>query len=772
MAGFALRGRSPLLRALVYRTTLVSLAATALFSVGLAGRLPTVWHLALPLPEVTKAQPVLPRMSVPFPDLSVDFLPHADRIPLSLARLLLREPLQSLSTAGAATPAPDHKRFSSDTNVSEKGRGGARSAQHASTAPAANATPEPVLAPVSPNVPARTNIARNTVAILVGAWSVLTVASLLWLLCGYMAMRRLRGGSLPVTEGAAAEILQAQCRLRGLTAPLLLANAKVTSPCLVGWRHPAILLPASYSTDFDTPALRAILAHELMHLERQDCLWTLLTRLICALFWVQPLLWALVRQLEQANEEICDLAAIEANGSPRAYADCLLTLAERRAQRGSLRVFGVGVMPFRSSLGRRVRAILAASPGRARLGALSASQRIGIALFALCVTVSSLLLVSANAAPQQKPTPTQEAKPADTIVIEPTASPKKSPAARTNSPGARSKTARQSDAEELAARKAQEEASRKEKLAQKEAARSAEQAHASAVRRANQAADEAARTVNQAREAALRRTKQMAAEANRRATLAQRDAEWANQKAELQLLQQERMRMVEAQRLLQEDQLLKRQADLQAQLENGRLKYTSKHPRMQELQARLDALNRQLDRNRRALDAYVLASSNKRRTQQYEKARSSHSVYLQLLAQRDALENQIKALQYRKMPKNPNAASEQAILKTLLAQRAALDAQLNRTQVGITAHEKLSDLLLREQARKNADLYASLLANLQTKRDELAKQLADAKSAKASDAEVQKLEAQLGLLDSLISEYKQKLPGNSERANLGLGGRF
>ena len=105
-------------------------------------------------------------------------------------------------------------------------------------------------------------------------------------------------------------------------------------------------------------ALRAILAHELAHLARRDNAWTLAARLLCALLWPQPLLWVLCRRLEQIGEEACDQAVLAQDCPPRAYADCLLTLAERHPLGRRERALGAGVAPFRSSLGRRIGRIL------------------------------------------------------------------------------------------------------------------------------------------------------------------------------------------------------------------------------------------------------------------------------------------------------------------------------------------------------------------------------------------------------------------------------
>src|SRR5260370_27889193 len=131
-----------------------------------------------------------------------------------------------------------------------------------------------------------------------GRASLLLLASLLF--C-HLWVETLRRGSVPVRDGDAAAVLQALCGSMRVRAPLLLASARVRSPFLTGLWRPAILLPAAYESEFDGPALRALLIHELTHLARWGCAWHLLARCACAALWAQPLLLLLSLPLRQAG---------------------------------------------------------------------------------------------------------------------------------------------------------------------------------------------------------------------------------------------------------------------------------------------------------------------------------------------------------------------------------------------------------------------------------------------------------------------------------------
>ncbi len=240
---------------------------------------------------------------------------------------------------------------------------------------------------------------------LAATWGAGTALLLLWLGVCQWHLTRLRRAARPLTTGPAADALAA------LTAnpPWLLVHPAVRSPFLAGILRPTVFLPDTAEADFPPDALRAILAHELAHLARRDCAWTLFCRVLCAVLWPQPLLWLLCRRLEQIGEEACDEAVLAQDCPPRAYADCLLTLAEHHALGHRERALGAGVAPFRSSLGRRVQRIL--SQGTHAMTTLTVRLRLTIAALTLAAVIGGAFLVSSapaqvSASPVLAPTQT------------------------------------------------------------------------------------------------------------------------------------------------------------------------------------------------------------------------------------------------------------------------------------------------------------------------------------------------------------------------------
>ena len=267
----------------------------------------------------------------------------------------------------------------------EKGAG-------ASPAPS-DAQPPPPTVAATPPAPVRTPTPPELGAggLLLLLWATGTALLLLWLGICQWQLTQLDRRAVPLNDGPAYDMLAA------LTPnPLrLYACPGLPGPFLAGLVRPAIYLPADHIETFSPDALRAVLAHELAHAERHDTRWTLASRLLCALLWPQPLLWLLCRRLEQLAEDACDRAVLAHACPPRVYADCLLSLAERRPLARSQRALGPGMIPFRSRLGQRIAQILTGAdrplPPPTRL------FRIGVLSCSLVGLLGTILLLSVGA---------------------------------------------------------------------------------------------------------------------------------------------------------------------------------------------------------------------------------------------------------------------------------------------------------------------------------------------------------------------------------------
>ncbi|HEX2762650.1 MAG TPA: M56 family metallopeptidase [Allosphingosinicella sp.] len=131
----------------------------------------------------------------------------------------------------------------------------------------------------------------------------------------------------------------------------LLVSDDARSPLSWGFRRPVVLL------DRDTlrapEEAEAILAHEVAHVARRDWPALILSRTAVALFWFNPLVWRLDREVAQQAEEAADSEAA-AKVAPARYAQTLLDWARL----GEGPALPANAIAGERGLSRRVKAIL------------------------------------------------------------------------------------------------------------------------------------------------------------------------------------------------------------------------------------------------------------------------------------------------------------------------------------------------------------------------------------------------------------------------------
>ena len=138
---------------------------------------------------------------------------------------------------------------------------------------------------------------------------------------------RLVRAATPVTDARWLQLL-VECRERiGIRRPVrLLRMAADTMPAAAGLRHTFIVLPAVADT-WPEDRRRAVLLHELAHVERHDCLTQTLAAVACAVYWVHPGVWWITMRLRAERELACDDRVLSAGENAREYAGHLLELA-------------------------------------------------------------------------------------------------------------------------------------------------------------------------------------------------------------------------------------------------------------------------------------------------------------------------------------------------------------------------------------------------------------------------------------------------------------
>ncbi len=222
--------------------------------------------------------------------------------------------------------------------------------------------------------------------ILEAVWVITSLLSLARLLVSGGQMRGLLRNSTPIPFEALGEEVQSAVARHGRRSVEVRLSDAVDAPSVIGFFHPAVVVPCSLWSELAPADLKQIILHEMAHLDRGDDWTNLLQKLLRALLPLNPaLLWA-ERHLCREREQACDDAVLDAAGNARAYATCLTKLAENRLVR-RVTSLAPGLWQRHSELAGRVENIL---HRRRSLGPLFSR---GLVAAGLVVSLSGVLML-------------------------------------------------------------------------------------------------------------------------------------------------------------------------------------------------------------------------------------------------------------------------------------------------------------------------------------------------------------------------------------------
>jgi uncharacterized protein (TIGR03435 family) len=123
------------------------------------------------------------------------------------------------------------------------------------------------------------------------------------------------------------------------------------------WRSLIVMPPSA--AHWSPDRFRVVVLHELAHVKRRDCLTQILTQMVCAIYWFNPLIWIAARKLREERERACDDFVLAAGTKGSDYAGHLLEIARTMRPRLTSPLAGAGLaMAHRSQLEGRLLAIL------------------------------------------------------------------------------------------------------------------------------------------------------------------------------------------------------------------------------------------------------------------------------------------------------------------------------------------------------------------------------------------------------------------------------
>jgi len=212
--------------------------------------------------------------------------------------------------------------------------------------------------------------------------------SLVWMAGALAVMARLGAGAARVwlltrqAQGVEsswvmlARTLGARLRLRRRVR--IFKTDRISAPMTWGLIRSAVLLPKA--ADRWTMECRwIVMAHELTHVKRRDCLMQALAQLACAVYWFNPLVWFAAWRLRVERELACDDHVLEVGAKASDYASHLVEIASSFGVANCGSPVAVGMAC--SHLESRVRSILDPNARRRGVNGLKVALAAVIAAF-------------------------------------------------------------------------------------------------------------------------------------------------------------------------------------------------------------------------------------------------------------------------------------------------------------------------------------------------------------------------------------------------------
>ena len=138
-------------------------------------------------------------------------------------------------------------------------------------------------------------------------------------------IRYIQAGNTEISDIKALNLLS-ECmeKLNIKTRVELYRNASITSPIMIGFFHPSIVLPAG---ELGNKELSYVFVHELLHYQKKDMFYKWLVQIVICIHWFNPFVYLLEKEINKACELSCDEAVIFMldESARREYGDTLIS---------------------------------------------------------------------------------------------------------------------------------------------------------------------------------------------------------------------------------------------------------------------------------------------------------------------------------------------------------------------------------------------------------------------------------------------------------------
>lgn len=173
------------------------------------------------------------------------------------------------------------------------------------------------------------NYINQNIPILVVIWLVGLLFFSLRFFGGLLYTYRMRSRSQKIADGELNNVLKQISQKIGLKSTVQIKETSlISSPMVIGFVKPIILLPLGMANGLSLHQVEAILFHEIAHIYRFDYLVNLIQSMVEVVLFYHPVVWWLSAHIRAERENICDDIAIKHTGSALDYAKALTNLQE------------------------------------------------------------------------------------------------------------------------------------------------------------------------------------------------------------------------------------------------------------------------------------------------------------------------------------------------------------------------------------------------------------------------------------------------------------
>ncbi len=228
-------------------------------------------------------------------------------------------------------------------------------------------------------------IASSWAMYIFAPWALIATIALMRVAVGLRRVRRLRADCIPLEDIPPCSSVSSVAKLgfssgkepqqhAGLTTEgteehrgihrriRICVSDKVRVPTAVGFVRPMVVIPSWAIEQLSAAELESVVLHEVAHLRRWDDWSNLTQKVIRALFFFHPAVWWIDNRLTLEREMACDDLVLAQTSDPRAYAECLVALAEKNFFRRGLAMAQAAVGRIKH-MSLRVARILEHQPG-------------------------------------------------------------------------------------------------------------------------------------------------------------------------------------------------------------------------------------------------------------------------------------------------------------------------------------------------------------------------------------------------------------------------